>query len=240
MIIKEKLQYQDSNANLFEGIIAWDNAIEEKRPGILISHMWSGQSNFEVDKATELAKLGYVGFAIDNYGKGRRADGPEEAQILMDELDNDRPLLLERMLLAVEALKNHKAVNATLIGAIGFCFGGKCVLDLARSGIEICGVVSYHGLLDPPTPHPGKEIHCSVLVLHGWEDPMALPEDMVNLSHELNKFNADWNLHIYGHTAHAFTNPNAKFPDKGLFFEPKSNKRSWNSMIYFFNEAFDR
>jgi len=239
MIIKEKLIYTDPLNNEFEGVLAWDDSNTELKPGILVSHMWSGQSEFEEDKATELAKLGYVGFAIDNYGKGRRADGPEEAQKLMDELDQNRPLLQSRMLLAVDILKKQKMVNASKIGAIGFCFGGKCVLDLARSGTDIMGVVSFHGLLDPPKPHPNKKIKSAVLVLHGWEDPMALPDDMVKLSREMNGLNADWNIHVYGHTGHAFTNPKAKFPEKGLFFQPKSDKRSWDSMIYFFKEIFD-
>ncbi|MBT8313471.1 MAG: dienelactone hydrolase family protein [Maribacter sp.] len=240
MIIKEKIIYKDAFKKEFEGVIVWDDSINGKKPGILVSHMWSGQSEFEVDKAKALAELGYVGFAIDNYGKGRRANGPEEAQVLMDELNGNRPLLLDRMLLAVETLKKHKEVDVSRIGAIGFCFGGKCILDLARSGIDINGVVSFHGLLDPPPAHPKKEIKSSVLVLHGWEDPMALPDDMVKLSHELNTYNADWNIHMYGHTGHAFTNPKATFPEKGLFFEPRSNKRSWNSMVYFFNEVFGR
>lgn len=239
MIIKEKIIYKDAKGYEYEGVIVWDDAMKGLKPGILVSHMWSGQSDFEVEKATELAKLGYVGFAIDNYGKGRRADGPEEAEKLMDELNSNRPLLLERMLLAVETLKNHTEVDASQLGAIGFCFGGKCVLDLARSGVEIRGVVSFHGLLDPPPSHPNKEIKSTILVLHGWEDPMALPDAIIKLSHELSKFNADWNIHVYGHTGHAFTNPKAKFPEKGLFFEPKSSKRSWNSMVYFFDEAFN-
>lgn len=239
MIIKEKIIYEDASKKQFEGVVVWDDSHTGQKPGILVSHMWSGQSEFEVDKATELAKLGYVGFAIDNYGKGLRANHPEEAQKLMDVLDLDRPLLLSRMVLAVETLKKHKAVNAMKIGAIGFCFGGKCVLDLARSGADIKGVVSFHGLLDPPTPHPKKEIKSAVLVLHGWEDPMALPEAMVKLAHEMNQYNADWNVNIYGHTGHAFTNPKAKFRDKGLFFEPRSNKRSWHSMCYFLKEIFD-
>ncbi|EAR00132.1 dienelactone hydrolase family protein [Maribacter sp. HTCC2170] len=238
MVIKEKIFYKDASYNEFEGVIVWDDSNKNVRPGILISHMWSGQTDFEIEKAVELAKLGYVGFAIDNYGKGRRANGPEEAQKLMDELDGKRPIIQERMLMAVDTLKNHKAVDASRIGAIGFCFGGKCVLDLARSGTDVSGVVSFHGLLDPPPSHPEKKIKSSVLVLHGWEDPMALPDDMVKLSHELNKYQADWNIHVYGHTGHAFTNPKAKFPEKGLFFEPKSNKRSWNAMKYFFNEIF--
>ncbi len=238
MIIKEKIIYQDASENEFEGVIIWDDSENSTKPGILVSHMWSGQSEFEVEKATELAKLGYVGFAVDNYGKGRRANGPDEAQQLMDELDNDRSLLQSRMLLAVDTLKNHRAVNKSQIGAIGFCFGGKCVLDLARSGAKIGGVVSFHGLLDPPSPHPDKEIQSSVLVLHGWEDPMALPEALIKISHELNDYKADWNIHIYGHTGHAFTNPKAKFPEKGLFFEPRSNKRAWDSMIYFFKAIF--
>ncbi|WP_273274876.1 dienelactone hydrolase family protein [Maribacter polysiphoniae] len=239
MIIKENITYRDASRNEFEGVVVWDDSHPQPKPGILVSHMWSGQSGFEVEKATELAQLGYVGFAIDNYGKGRRANGPEDAQKLMDELDHNRPLLQSRMFLAVDTLKKHKAVDDTQIGAIGFCFGGKCVLDLARSGIQIRGVVSFHGLLDPPVPHPNKEIQSAVLVLHGWEDPMALPHDMVKLSEEMNTHKADWNIHIYGHTGHAFTNPKAQFPEKGLFFEPTSNRRSWDAMIYFFNELFD-
>lgn len=240
MIIKEKTIYLDASNNEFEGVIVWDDSNQNTKPGILVSHMWSGQSEFEVEKATELAKLGYVGFAIDNYGKGRRAKNPEEAQKLMDELNNNRAVLLSRMLLSVDTLKKHKAVNDSQIGAIGFCFGGKCVLDLARSGTNIGGVVSFHGLLDPPNPHPNTKIQSSVLVLHGWEDPMALPDAMVKLCDEMNSYKADWNIHVYGHTGHAFTNPKAVFPEKGLFFEPKSNKRSWDSMIYYFNEIFNR
>ena len=239
MIIKEKLIYKDALNNEFEGVIAWDDSYTEQKPGILVSHMWSGQSEFEVQKAEALSKLGYVGFAIDNYGKGRRANGPEEAQKLMDELDQNRPLLLSRMLLAVKTLKKHGMVNASKIGAIGFCFGGKCVLDLARSGSDIKGVVSFHGLLDPPNPPPNKKIKSAILVLHGWEDPMALPDDMVKLSQEMNGLAADWSVHVYGRTGHAFTNPKAKFPEKVLFFQPKSNKRSWHAMTSFFKEIFD-
>ena len=107
MIREEILVDRDNDNNEFEGVVVWDNTNGKPKPGILVSHMWSGQSDFEVDKATELAKLGYVGFAIDNYGKGRRASFPEEAQQLMDELDNNRPLFLERILLAVETLEGH-------------------------------------------------------------------------------------------------------------------------------------
>ncbi|PIF00222.1 MAG: carboxymethylenebutenolidase [Maribacter sp.] len=239
MIIKENITYRDASGKAFGGVIVWNDSGPQPKPGILVSHMWGGQSEFEVEKATALAKLGYVGFAIDNYGEGRRANGPEDAQKLMDELDHDRPLLQSRMLLAVDTLKKHKAVDPSQIGAIGFCFGGKCVLDLARSGIKIRGVVSFHGLLDSPIPHPNKEIQSAVLVLHGWEDPLAPPNDMVKLSYEMNDYKADWNVHIYGHTGHAFTNPKAQFPEKGMLFEPDSNRRSWDSMIYFLDEIFD-
>jgi len=238
MIIKEKITYQDASNNQFEGFLVWDDKFKGSKPGILISHMWAGQSDFEVEKAAALAKLGYVGFAIDNYGKGKRAQNPEEAERLMNTLDSNRPLLLERMQLALKTLKEHNEVNPAKMGAIGFCFGGKCVLDLARSGIELGGVVSFHGLLDPPPTKDRVPIKSSIMVLHGWEDPMARPEEVVKLSDELNLYNADWNIHIYGHTAHAFTNPKAKFPEKGLFFEPTSNQRAWDSMVYFFQNIF--
>jgi len=238
MIIKVKISYNDSANKAYEGVIAWDDSIKTAKPGILIMHMWGGQSEFEADKATQLAEMGYVGFAIDLYGKGVRANNPEEAEQLMNNLNDNRPLLLKRINLALNALIEHKEVSSSKIGAIGFCFGGKCVLDLARSGIDIAGVVSFHGLLDPPIPHPKNKIKSQILILHGWDDPMALPKDVTNLSKELTSYNADWNIHMYGNTGHAFTNPNAKFPEKGLFYEPKSNRRAWNSMCYFFDELF--
>ncbi len=237
----QKINYQDpKNGNRFEGFMCWDDSIEGKKPGILVSHTFKGQSDFEIGKAQELAKLGYVGFALDMYGEGKRATTPEEADALMQPFLDDRSLLLNNILLAYEALKNHPEVNPSQCAGIGFCFGGKCMLDLARSGEDIGGVVSFHGIYDKPELGYEDDIKASVLVLHGWEDPLANPESTVALGQELTERNADWQILAFGHTGHAFTNPAAKFPELGMYYQEASNRRAWQSMVNFFEEIFAR
>jgi dienelactone hydrolase len=237
MIHTETIEYQDAD-QIFEGKISWDDTIKEKKPGVLIAHAFGGQSDFETGKSVELAQLGYVGMAIDIYGKGRRASGPDEAARLMAELNNDRALLLKRMNLSWQTLRDFPEVDASQTGAIGFCFGGKCVLDLARSGADVKGVVSFHGMFDKPGLPEDKEVKASILVLHGWEDPMARPEMFVDFANEMTERKADWQMHAFGHTGHAFTNPKANAPDRGLFYQPTSSKRAWQSMGNFFEELF--
>ncbi len=241
MIKTYDFQYSDPITNeLFEGVISWNSRIKGKKPGILVAHAYRGQGALELLKTKQLAQLGYVGFAIDMYGKGIRASSPEEAQMLMDNLDTNRPLLLRRILLALENLKMHEEVDPSRIGAIGFCFGGKCVLDLARSGAEIDGVASFHGLYDAPKMENNTAIKASILVLHGWEDPLANPESVAALGNELTARNADWQIVVYGNTGHAFTNPSAKSRETGLFFQADSNSRAWQSMENFFEELFKK
>lgn len=237
MIKTETITYHDADQT-FEGKISWDDSIKEKKPGILIAHAFGGQSDFETGKSVELAELGYVGMAIDIYGKGRRASNPEEAAKLMAEFNNDRALLLKRMELSLKTLRNHPEVDVTKTGAIGFCFGGKCVLDLARSGADVKGVVSFHGMFDKPGLPEENPIKASILVLHGWEDPMAKPEMFVEFANEMTERKADWQMHAFGHTGHAFTNPKANAPERGLFYQPTSSKRAWKAMADFFEEMF--
>ena len=238
MIVTDNHIYRADN-QVCEGFITYDNASPKKRPGVLIAHTFRGQSEFEVEKSVELAKLGYVGFAIDLFGQGRRASTPEEANLLMQELDSDRQLLRSRILAALQTLSEHKMVDANNIGAIGFCFGGKCVLDLARSGADIKGVVSFHGIYDQPNIDYTSPIPASVLVLHGWEDPLALPDSMTALAKELTRRNADWQILAFGQTGHAFTNPNIHDKAGGLFYQVKSNRRAWLAMKNFFKELFN-
>ncbi len=239
MIKTESIIYKDPQSDhTFEGVISWDNDIPGKRPGVLVAHAFGGQSQFDVDKSIELAKLGYVAFAIDMYGKGRRGNSPEESRELMNELNSDRPRLLKRILLALEVLKENQWVDTTKLGAIGFCFGGKCVLDLARSGAEIRGVVSFHGLLDKPGIECSKPIVSAILVLHGWDDPMATPEQTIELTKEMTENNADWQLLAFGNTGHAFTNPKADSFEDGLFYKESADNRSWIAMTGFFTEVF--
>ena len=237
MIKTEERIYFDSKKN-YQGIIAFDDTLEGKRPVVLICHTWVGQSQFEETKAIELAKLGYLAFAIDVYGQGKRAKNTSDAEAFMNEALVDRQQLLNRILLALENIKQHDLADTSKIGAIGFCFGGKCALDLARSGADINGVISFHGIFDPPGINHKGDIRARVLVMHGWEDPMALPKDINTLAEELTGRNAIWEMDIYGHTGHAFTNPNANAPDQGMKFNPLANDRSWQRMTNFFEEVF--
>lgn len=241
MIQTQKIIYQDpKNGNSFEGFMCWDDSIEGKKPGILVSHTFKGQSDFEVGKAKDLAALGYVGFALDMYGAGNRAITPEAADALMQPFLDDRGLLLNNILLAFETLKDHPQVDSSNCGGIGFCFGGKCMLDLARSGADIGGVVSFHGIYDQPALDHKGDIKASILVLHGWDDPLAKPDSTVALGNELTMRKADWQILAFGHTGHAFTNPAAKFPENGMFYQEASNRRAWQTMVNFFEEIFAR
>lgn len=241
MIQTEKIKYQHSKSgDVFVGFMCWDDAIEGERPGVLVAHTFKGQSDFELGKAKDLAEMGYVGFALDMYGEGKRATTPEAADALMQPFLDDRVLLLNNISLAFETLKNHSKVDSSKCGGIGFCFGGKCMLDLARSGSNIDGVVSFHGIYDEPGIDYKVDIQSSVLVLHGWDDPLANPDSTVALGNELTKRKADWQILAFGHTGHAFTNPAAKFPENGMFYQEISNKRAWQAMITFFQEVFTR
>lgn len=239
MIQTATVTYSDS-AQSFEGFVAWDDQSHEDRPGVLIAHAFGGLSDFEKNKAIELAKLGYVGFAIDIYGKGIRATNNEDARELMSTLNNDRSLLLKRIQLALSTLKRQDLVDNENIAAIGFCFGGKCVLDLARSGEAIKGVVSFHGVYDPPNINLKTKINCSVLALHGWDDPLSKPDQTIALAKELTEREADWQILSFGHTGHAFTNPKAQRPEQGAFYHPQSSQRAWKAMIRFFDEIFQK
>lgn len=237
MIQIQKHQYAD-DTQAYQGVIAYDDSWQGKRPVVLVAHAWMGQSQFEEDKAVALAQLGYLAFAIDVYGQGKRAKNTAEAETLMQAALADRQVLLNRLLLALNTIQQHELANANAIGAIGFCFGGKCVLDLARAGIAIKGVVSFHGIFDKPNLAHQGNIKAKVLVLHGWEDPMAPPEAMVALGQELSQRNAVWEIVAFGHTSHAFTNPQAKAPEQGMHFNPLANNRSWQRMTHFFQEVF--
>lgn len=221
----------------FEGIACWDDAIAGARPGILVSPMWRGRSAFEEGKAEALATLGYVGFSIDPYGAGFTPAGEGEARALMDALGADRRHLQARMAAALAALRAIETVDTARVGAIGFCFGGKCVLDLARAGSDVAGVVSFHGVYDPP-PHGSELITAKVLVLHGWDDPLCPPAATTALAEELTAAGADWQILALGHTGHGFMNPEARFPERGVLYNPAAERRAWLSMRNFFGELW--
>ena len=232
------IDYQDGDVDL-QGYLAWDDAVEGKRPGVMIAHAWAGRSDFENGKAEALAKLGYVGFALDNFGRGIIGTNTAENSALIQPFLDDRAMLQGRLQIALEVLKGLDEVDASRVAAIGFCFGGLCVLDLARTGTDIRGVVSFHGLFGSPGNTAGNKIKAKVLALHGWDDPMAPPDQVVSLAEELSSMGADWQVHGYGNTMHAFTNPQANDPDFGTVYSPDADRRSWNAMQDFLSEIFN-
>ena len=218
--------------------MAWDDSSRDTRPAVLISHAWAGRGELEEHRAEQLAELGYVGFALDMYGKDKRGASKEENAALMQPLIDDRTVLQRRMNLALDVCRKQKEVDANRVAAMGFCFGGLCALDLARTGAEVAGVASFHGLFSPPGNTDGNQISAKVLVLHGWDDPMAKPDQVLALAEELSAMGADWQIHAYGDTVHAFTNPAADDPDFGTVYDADADRRSWQSLQLFLAEIF--
>jgi len=238
MTIKTRLiAYQHGEATL-EGLFAWDDNASGPKPVVLISHAWSGRSEFDNDKAMYLASLGYCAFALDMYGKGVRGNSLEENQALIAPFVEDRQLLRDRIGQAVKVAQQQTEVDAAKVAAIGFCFGGMCVLDLARDGAEVAGVVSLHGLFMPAEKVTTKAINAKVLCLHGYDDPMVPPEQVIALAKELTDAGADWQIHAYGNTKHAFTNPMANDPDFGTVYCATAEKRALTSLENFLAELF--
>ena len=236
-IVSNTVDYLDEET-LLEGFFAYDDAIVGIRPVVLIHHAWGGRDEFVANKAIKLAELGYLAFATDMYGKGIRGSSPDENSELMAPFMQDRAKLQKRLLAALSAVKLMPWADNNKIAAMGFCFGGLCALDLARTGVDILGVVSFHGLFVPPDNIPEPKIKAKVLALHGHDDPMVPPEQVLALQSELSKAGADWQVHVYGGTMHAFTNPVANDPGFGTVYQPIADKRSWQTMQNFFEEIF--
>jgi dienelactone hydrolase len=223
---------------LFEGVLALDSRRAGKRPAVLVFHGWEGRSEAQLDFAKKLTEWGYAGFACDLYGKGLRGTTREECQALMTPLVADRASLRGRILKTVETVRGLPEVDATRIAAIGFCFGGLCVLDLARTGADVRGVASFHGLLGAPKDIPETDVQAKVIVFHGWDDPMVPPEDVVTLGRELTRCKADWQVHAYGGAMHAFMAPFANDPAFGIQYNEKAARRAWTSLAPFLAECF--
>jgi len=228
-------EYQDGD-NTFKGYLVHPGG--KNRPLVIICHDWRGQQDFEGAAADRLAGLGYVALAVDVYGKGNRGSTPEECAALMNPLVADRAELQRRLALSIATGKGLEGVDTGRTAAIGFCFGGLCVLDMARMGADVKGVVSFHGLFASADNIPSPEIDAKVLALHGWDDPMATPEDVMDFSKEMTAAGADWTLSAYGNTVHAFTNPEANNRANGTAYDPVVSRRAWASCEDFLGEVF--
>lgn len=238
-IISNTVAYLEGDV-LLEGFFAYDDAVTvNRRPAVMINHAWAGRNTFVDDKAIKLAELGYFAFAIDMYGQGVLGTSNDENAQLMQPFIEDRGLIVKRMHAALYALKLMPWVDDEKIAAIGFCFGGLCVLDFARSGVDIKGVVSFHGLLNPVDNAPIHPIKAKILMLNGADDLMVPNEHILLSQQQMTQAGADWQFHNYANTVHAFTNPLADDADFGTVYQADSDRRSWISMQYFLAEIFE-
>lgn len=204
-------------------------------PLVLVAHAWAGQLEFEREQAKRLARLGYVGFAIDLFG-GKTGSSVEENQALIKPFTDDRTKIRDGMATSLKVATALDRADASKRAAIGFCFGGMCVLDLARAGTDVAGVVSFHGLLFPSGLEK-KKIPAKVLALHGNDDPMVPPDLVAGFYEEMDEAEADWQCHVYGGTKHAFTNPQANDHELGTVHDATAAKRAFATMEIFLRET---
>jgi len=234
----EVIEYKHGDAVL-EGYLAYDDAIEGKRPGVVVVHEWWGQNAYVKKRAEQLARMGYIAFALDMYGKGKVTKDPKEATEWSSLFRNDRAFGRARAAAGLAVLKNHKLADPRRIAAIGYCFGGTSVLEMARGGADLAGMVSFHGGLDTPEPAKPGAVKAKVLVLAGGDDPFVPPGQVAAFEEEMRKAGGDWQVNIYGGAMHAFTNPEVdSYGLKGAAYNERADRRSWEAMKVFFAEIF--
>ncbi len=234
----EVIEYLQGGTVL-EGFVAYDDAVKGPRPAVLVVHQWKGQGEYERKRAVMLAELGYVALAVDIYGKGVRPTSPQDAGPLAGKYKSDRPLLRARVIAGLEQLRKLPQVNLGKVAAIGYCFGGSTVLELARSGADVAGVVSFHGALGTSAPEDAKNIRCKVLALHGADDPFVPAAEVSGFEKEMRDAKVDWQLVSYGGAVHSFTIPteDGSF-SPGSKYNAQADRRSWEAMKQFFTEIF--
>jgi dienelactone hydrolase len=234
----ETVEYKQGDQTL-QGYLAYDTAVKSARPGVLIVHAWMGLDEYTKRRARELAKLGYVAFAADIYGKGIRPKNADEAGKLATEYrSGDRKLLRSRAQAALDELKKNKMVDQSHLYAIGYCFGGTAVMELAMTGAPLKAVVAFHGGLDfSQTMGDVKNIKAHVLILHGALDPYSPKEQVDALEKAMNDAKLDYEIVLYANAVHAFTDPGAgNDPSKGTAYNPIADRRSFQAMENFFHE----
>jgi dienelactone hydrolase len=217
----------------------WMPAPGDARATVIIVPTVMGVTDLERGFARRLNDHGCHAFIADTFGKKFRGAARDVMFGELTRLRKDRAALKDRLLAILDSAKQRDGVDAGRIAAIGFCFGGQCVLDLARTGTDIAGVASFHGLFDPPGLPP-QPIKAKVAAYHGWNDPMVPPEAVVALGKELTEAGADWQIHAYGHVGHGFTNPNAtrELGIPGVEYDERAARRSWTALYDFLDELF--
>lgn len=233
----EVVRYNDQNIEL-EGLMVWDDAVQGKRPGVLVVHEWWGLNDYAVDRAKMLAKLGYVAFAADMYGAGKVTNHAKEAGDWMKQISGNIERWRNRAQLALDVLKKDPRVDAEKTAAIGYCFGGATVMQMAYANADLDGVVSFHGSL--PVADAGvTKINPRILIAHGNADPFIPREQVAAFQDKLDALSADWNMLIYGGVKHSFTNPEAATHNmEALKYDAYADQHSWQQMSDFFYTIF--
>jgi dienelactone hydrolase len=230
---EEFVPYTDGKTSL-EGFVAYPS--QKKSPCVILCHAWKGRDEFICDQARQIASWGYVGFAIDMYGKGVIGKSKEENAALKKPFLDDRHLLQRRILKGFEAAQDLTGANK--IAVVGFGFGGLCALDLARAGVNLLGAISVYGHFEPPPAVLIKPIRAKILLLHGHADPVVPPTELLDFGSELSKAGIDWQAHLYGGAMHAFTTPGANDPASGIMYHPVAAERAQMAIHSFLDEVF--
>ncbi len=235
-LVTQTVEYRQ-DGKVFQGYLAYDDAARARRPGVLVVHEWWGLNDFARQRAEQLAGLGYVALAGDMYGQGATTRNPEEAARWSTELRGDPARLRSRARAALQALAANPLVDPRRLAAIGFCFGGTTVLELAYSGADLAGVVSFHGGLPRPAPEDLKQLKAAILVLHGADDPHVPAADLAAWQAAMRQAQADWQLVFFGGAVHSFTNPAAGDNRAGgVAYDARAARRSWKCMQEFLRE----
>jgi len=233
-----EVEYRQGETRL-QGFFAWDDAVKGRRPGVLVVHEWWGHNEHARNQAKRLAEAGYVGFALDMYGKGKVATHPKDAEAFMTEATKDPLVVTARFNAALELLKRNAHVDPKKIAAIGYCFGGGVVLGQARAGLDLAAVASFHGVLATQTPaEPGK-VRARILVQTGEDDPMIPPAQVEAFKNEMMAAGAKFDVITYPGARHSFTNPHADAVGMpALAYNADADQKSWAKMLEMFREVF--
>ena len=240
-ITSQEIHYQADGIKL-KGFLAFDNKQKEPRPGVIVVHEWWGHNDYARKRARMLAELGYVAFALDMYGDGKQANHPKQASVFSAAIKKDLATAEKRFIAAYDILSQQKQTDKTQIAAIGYCFGGGIVLAMARRGLDLQGVVSFHGSPNVGAPAQKGKIKANLLVLNGGADSFVKAEQKEAFKMEMDAVGAVYEWIDYDNAKHAFTNPDANAFGKNfnipLAYNATADRMSWIKMQDFFNEIF--
>ena len=233
-----EIEYRQGDTVL-KGFIAWDDAVQGKRPGVLVVHEWWGLNDHAKNQARRLAEAGYVGLALDMYGDGKVTTHPQDAQGFVAEVTKDPAVLAARFNAALAQLKQDPHVDTTRLAAVGYCFGGAVVLGMARAGADLAAVVTFHGALATQTPAKPGKVKARILVLAGAADPFVPPEQVEAFKKEMQAAGARFQVVSYPGAKHGFTNPDAaSYGMSQLAYDAAADRESWAAMLKLFREVF--